>query len=124
MTSVLRKILGPKSKYDPTIPYTYMGKINMLSGSDFEPIYVHCFADTLCGLVEYLKKYEVNADEVELYEVSSKGEKKIKKELCLSSTRQWLGRPEICHSLEGHYKGHINETCCSFRDRDRRGSGL
>lgn len=124
MLNVLRGFLGPKSKYDPSLPYTYMAKINMLSGSEFEPLYIDCFADTLCGLVEYLKKYEINADEVELFEVTSHEERMIKKELCLNDKNEWLSRPEICHSLEGRYKGHINEKCCSFRDRDRQGEGL
>jgi len=124
MTSILRKFLGPKSKYNPTIPYTYMGKINIFHGSDIEPLYIHCFADTLCGLVDYLKEYRVSADEVDLYEITRKGETKVRKELCLDKNNEWLGRPEICHSLEGNYKGHIDEKRCSFRDRHRQGSGL
>jgi hypothetical protein len=83
MTSLIRKFLGPKSKYDPTIPYTYMGKVNIFHGSDIEPLYMHCFADTLCGLVEYLNEHQIQAEEVELYELTNKGEKKVKKSLCL-----------------------------------------
>jgi len=124
MTSLIRKFLGPKSKYDPTIPYTYMGKVNIFHGSDIEPLYMHCFADTLCGLVEYLNEHQIQADEVELYELTNKGEKKVKKSLCLDKKNQWLTRPAICHSLEGNYKGHIDEKRCSFRDRSRRGGGL
>ena len=124
MTNILRKFLGPESKYDPTIPYTYLAKINIFYGSDIEPLYVDCFADTLCGLVEYLNKYDIKADEVELFEVTREGETKVRKELCLDKNKKWLKRPEICHSLEGNYKGHIDEKRCSFRDRDRQGCGL
>ena len=124
MTSTLRKFLGPKSKYDPTIPYTYMAEINIFYGSDIEPLYINCFADTLCGLVAYLNKYKINADEVDLYEITGKGQSKVRKELCLDKNNEWLSRPEICHSLEGNYKGHIDEKRCSFRDRSRQGSGL
>ncbi|MFC2124408.1 hypothetical protein ACFLU5_06320 [Bacteroidota bacterium] len=122
--SVIRKLLGPKSKYDPTIPYTYMAEINVFPEQDLEPLYVNCYSDTLCGLVEYLAKYKIDVEEVELYEVTQKGEEKIKKELCLDSNNTWLSRPEICHSLEGHYKGHIDEKRCSYRDRSREGGGL
>lgn len=124
MIKLIRKFLGPKSKYDPTIPYTYLAKVNILYGSDLEPMYVDCFADTLCGLVEYLSKYQISADEVELYEVRREGEFVIRKELCLDKNRNWLQRPAICHALEGHYKGHIDERRCSYRDRDRTGCGL
>ena len=122
--SILRKILGPKSKYDPTIPYTYKAEIDVLRGNEAEPILVHCFADTLCGLVEYLKEQNVEADEVDLFEITHERETKVRKELCLEENNEWLGRPEICHSLEGNYKGHIDEKRCSYRDRDRQGSGL
>jgi len=123
--SIVSKILGPKSKYDPSIPYTYMAEINVLGGDEeLEPLNVQCFSDTLCGLVEYLAKYMIEVDEVELYEVTQEGENKIKKELCLDDNNNWLSRPQICHSLEGYYKGHIDEKRCSYRDRNRDGGGL
>ncbi len=53
--NIARKILGPKSKYDSTIPYTYKAEINVLQGVEADPLFIQCFADTLCGLVEYLK---------------------------------------------------------------------
>ena len=122
--NVVRKILGPKSKYDPTIPYTYKAEINVLQGVDADPLFIQCFADTLCGLVEYLKEHNYIADEVALYEITLEGETEVKKELCLSKKGEWLSRPAICHSLEGNYRGHIDEKRCSYRDRDRKGSGV
>lgn len=124
MKTLIRKMLGPKSKYDPAIPYTYMAKINVFHGSDIEPLYIHCFADTLCGLVDYLSEYNVGSEEVDLFEINRSEEKSIKKEFCLDKSNRWLRRPAICHSLEKHYQGHIDEKRCSFRDRDRRGAGL
>lgn len=121
---IIRKFLGPKSKYDPTIPYTYKAEIDVLQGHGSEPGYVHCYADTLCGIVDYLKEQNIDADEVEIYEVTREGETKIRKELCLDENKEWITRPEICHSLEGNYKGHIDEKRCSYRDRHREVSGL
>lgn len=31
---LVRKIIGPKSKYDKTIPYTYMAKVPIIEGDD------------------------------------------------------------------------------------------
>ena len=122
--NIIRKILGPKSKYDPTIPYTYKAEINVLQGVEADPLFIQCFADTLCGLVEYLDEHNYASDEVTLYEITTKREEKIRKELCVNKKGEWLSRPAICHSLEGNYRGHIDEKRCSYRDRDRQGSGL
>ena len=121
---IIRKILGPKSKYDPTIPYTYKAEINVLQGVEADPLFIQCFADTLCGLVAYLDEHNYASDEVTLYEITTKREEKIRKELCVNKKGEWLSRPAICHSLEGNYRGHIDEKRCSYRDRDRQGSGL
>ncbi len=122
--NIARKILGPKSKYDSTIPYTYKAEINVLQGVEADPLFIQCFADTLCGLVEYLKEHNYEAGEVTLYEITLKGETEIRKELCINKKGEWLSRPAICHSLEGNYRGHIDEKRCSYRDRDRKGSGV
>ena len=122
--NIIRKILGPKSKYDHTIPYTYKAEINVLQGVEADPLFIQCFADTLCGLIGYLDEHNYASDEVSLYEITIKGEAKIRKELCINKKREWLSRPAICHSLEGNYRGHIDEKRCSYRDRDRQGSGL
>ena len=122
--NVIRKVLGPKSKYDPTIPYTYKAEINVLQGVKTEPLFIQCFADTLCGLLDYLKEHNYEANEVALLEITLKGETEIRKELCVNKKGEWLSRPAICHSLEGNYLGHIDEKSCSYRDRDRQGSGL
>ncbi len=51
---IIRKFLGPKSKYNKSLPYTYMAKVPIIEGDD--ELFSHYFADTICGLVEYLAK--------------------------------------------------------------------
>lgn len=38
--NIIRKILGPKSKYDSTIPYTYKAEINVLQGVEADPLFI------------------------------------------------------------------------------------
>jgi hypothetical protein len=120
---ILRKILGPRSKYIKSIPYTYEARVDELGGQGEEPMYSYYYADTICGLLEYLKKSEVAPGDVEIFEVYQKGENKIKTKYCLDKNNQWLTRPKICQSLHDHYIGHIDEDHCAYRDRNRRGSG-
>ncbi|MFQ5584477.1 MAG: hypothetical protein ACE5GL_08600 [Calditrichia bacterium] len=126
---VIRKILGPRSKYDRSLPYTYMARVPLLEGE--KELYSHYFSDTICGLVEYLDKNNIEPDEVELFGVYLKKEIPLEKEYCLSAEGRWLRRPEICRSLEEHYKqtlehrykGHVEKEICDFDDRDRSGDG-
>ncbi len=120
---VVKKIIGPKSKYDKRLPYTYEAKIDMLHGYSDKPVYDYYFADTICGLVEYLHENAIQPEDVTLYEVYRDGEFEVKKEFCLTPTGGWLKRPDICKSMKKHYRGHSNEKTCAFRDRDRQGSG-
>ena len=127
--SFIRKVLGPLSKYDKSLPYTYMAKVPAIEGD--EELYSYYFADTICGLIEYLENHEIGPEGVELFGLYLKKEIPLEKEHCLSSNQQWLNRPEICRSLEAHYKktleesykGHVEKEACSFEDRNRRGRG-
>lgn len=122
---VLRKILGPQSKYDKTIPYTYFAKVTVFEDDDESAHYY--FSDTICGLVEYLDEHNIKPDEVELFGCYLKKEIPIDKKYCLSEDGKWLKRPDICSSLEAHYqktmeeqyKGHTALGSCSFEDRER-----
>ena len=49
---ILKKFVGPVSKYDDTIPYTYIAKVKILDRDD--DLVNHYFADTICGVIEYL----------------------------------------------------------------------
>lgn len=126
---IIRKFIGPKSKYDKTIPYTYSAKVKIIEGD--ENLVNHYFADTICGLIEYLDENNISPSEVELFGCYLNKEIPLDKKYCTSENGQWLKRPDICHSLETHYKdsmeeqykGHVELGECSYEDRDRKGSG-
>ena len=117
------------SKYDSSIPYTYIAKVKIFDRDD--DLVNHYFADTICGVIEYLAANNILPEDVELFACYQKKEIPIDKKYCLSEEGKWLERPEICHSLEEHYKqtmeeqykGHVELGDCSFDDRDREGSG-
>ena len=44
---IVNKIIGPLSKYDKSLPYTYMTKVAVVKGDDELANYY--FADTICG---------------------------------------------------------------------------
>lgn len=127
--NIIREILGPKSKYDKSLPYTYLAKVPIIEGDD--ELFSHYFADTICGLVEYLDERKIIPEEVELYGLYKKNEIKLDKTICTDSMGNWLLRPEICIALENHfektkdqlYKGHRELEECSFDDRERQGEG-
>lgn len=118
--SLFEKMLGPRSKYDKSIPYTYEARIRILEGSEEYNSY---FADTICGLVEYLHRHDIQPGEVQIVEVYQDQEFPVDATRFTSADNQWLFRPNICRAFEDHYKGHIQEDTCSFKDRDRQGSG-
>jgi hypothetical protein len=121
--SILRRFLGARSKYIKEIPFTYEARVDEFHGLADKPMYSYYYADTICGLLDYLKKNEVAAEDVEIFEVYQKGEQRIRTNFCLSKRKEWLGRPQICKSLHDQYIGHIDEDHCAYRDRDRQGSG-
>ena len=122
---IVRKILGPKSKYDKSIPYTYFAKVQIVEGDEY--LVHHYFSDTICGLIEYLDENNIGPGEVELFGCYLKKEIPIDKKYCLSEDGKWLKRPNICNSLETYYKqtmeeqykGHVALGDCSFDDRNR-----
>lgn len=126
---IVRKILGPKSKYDKSLPYTYMARVPALE--DDKDLYNFYFADTICGLIDYLNEQEIGPEEVEILGLYKKEEIPLEIKNCISSDGKWLSRPEICRSLEEQYrkileeryKGHVELDTCSFDDRERKGSG-
>lgn len=118
--SLYEKIIGPKSKYDKSIPYTYEARICIIEGRDEYNSY---FADTICGLVEYLHQNGIKPDEVQIIEVYQERELPINVKFFTTADNQWLFKPDICHSFEKHYKGHIKENTCTFKDRDCKGRG-
>ena len=123
----VRNIIGPLSKYDKSLPYTYSAEVRAIEGDD--ELLSHYFADTICGLVEYLDNHNIAPSNVELFGLYLENEIPLEKERVISPNGEWLSRPDICRALEEHYKktlderykGHIDKGECSFEDRDREG---
>jgi hypothetical protein len=122
-------ILGPSSKYDHSLPYTYKARVLPIEGVD--DIYDDCFSDTICGLLEYLEKSNITPDAVQLFGIYRGKELPLDIRFCLTPDGQWLERPEICHSLEEHfhatleeqYRGHVEHGSCEYEDRKRKAVG-
>jgi len=129
--NVASKLFGPKSKYDKSLPYTYMAKIDVLNGQSEEPVYDYYFADTICGLIEYLDEHDVHSDEIVVTGLYQSEEHELDKKVFSDRNGKWLKRPLLCRSIETHYektkdefyKGHVDEGECCFEDRERQGSG-
>jgi len=117
---LIEKILGPKSKYDKSLPYTYEARVCIIEGSEEYNSYL---SDTICGLVEYLHRSGVKPGEVQIFEVYQEQEFPIDAQRFTTPDQQWLFKPDICRAFEDHYKGHIHADTCSFHDRDGKGSG-
>jgi hypothetical protein len=113
--SIVSKLIGPQSKYDKSIPYTYEARVPVIEGEEAYNSYIE---DTICGLISCLDKHEIAHDEVTIYEIFEQEEKIIDHHLYVSKEGRWLTKPELCQSFKEHYKGHIFEGGCSFEDRD------
>lgn len=118
--SLIRKILGPKSKYDKSLPYTYEARIPIIEGDEEHNSY---FSDTICGLIEHLHEKGVMPDEVRIFEIFQGQETPIDSKLYTTADNKWILKPEVCESFKEHYPGHIHEGSCSFEDRERKVSG-
>ena len=125
---IIRKFLGPKSKYDKSLPYTYLAKEAIIKG---DILYSYYYSDTLCGLIEHLDIKDVLPKEVEIYALYKGKEKKLDKTIFLDNNNEWLFRPGLCRKLEEYfektndtlYMGHKELETCAFDDRDRTGEG-
>ncbi|MDP2759285.1 MAG: hypothetical protein Q8O64_02605 [Sideroxyarcus sp.] len=118
--SLVEKILGPKSKYDKSLPYTYEARVRILEGSEEYNSYL---AATICGLLEYLQENNIKPDEAQIFEVYQEQELLVDTRLFTTPDRQWLAKPDLCRAFEEHYPGHIQADGCSFEDRDGKGIG-
>ena len=118
--SILRNVLGPKSKYDRRLPYTYEAKVVVTGVPGMTQSWVD---DTLCGLLEKLAEEGVEPSEATLREVRPEGEVPILVEHCLGADGRWLRRPEACCVFEERYAGHERTGRCNYRDRGRAADG-
>lgn len=126
---LLKKVLGPLSRYDRSLPYTYVAKYAAVEGD--EDSFLYYFSDTICGLIETLESRGLAPDTVQLFGIYEKEDIPIPTGPCLGPDGRWLNRPDICRSLEEQfehtrderYRGHVENGPCSFDDRDRDGEG-
>jgi len=124
--SIINSLVGPKSKYDPSIPYTYEARIDPLDGLGDDDTLQYYYSDTLCGLIYYLDDHNIAPEEVQLFAVFEDEEILIDSEPMIRE-KKWLKRPQLCRSLENHYqntqlkqfKGHEMHSDCSYTDRDK-----
>lgn len=114
------RLLGPPSKYVRELPYTYEARVSVLEWDD---AYNSYYSDTICGLIDFLRQKNIRPDQVTLIEVFQDHESEVETCWCLDSHEMWLTCPKLCHSLQGHYRGHIDDSKCSFRDRNRMAFG-
>lgn len=114
------RLIGPHSKYDHSLPYTYEARVSVMEWDD---AYNSYFSDTVCGLIDFLREKNVSPQQVTIYEIYQDHEEAVKTCLCLNNHDLWLARPKLCKSLQNHYKGHIDDGHCSFQDRSRTAYG-
>ncbi len=118
--SVLQSILGPKSKYDHRLPYTYEARVTVTGVQGMTESYI---SDTLCALLERLSDEKAERAEVTILEIRPEGEFPVLLEHCVDADGKWLRRPEACRSFEKHYAGHEKTGRCCYRDRTRKTEG-
>jgi hypothetical protein len=128
---IVETVMGPRSKRDKGLPYTYEAWIDILGGRGSEPVYDHYFSNTICGLIDYLDEMGILPDEVRLYGVYRGRKTRLDNDVFTTGEGGWLKRPDLCLTLEKFYRqtrdeayrGHFAEGWCLFEDRDRSGAG-
>jgi hypothetical protein len=110
----LVRLLG--SKYDDALPYAYEAVIYPLGEDD--SIRVSYVADTICGLVNFLKKRREDPEGIKLFEVFRGKEVPIPEKCYLGEDGKWLPRRKLCNPMTRRYGEQMNETNCRFRDRN------
>jgi hypothetical protein len=128
---IVETVLGPRSKRDWGLPYTYEAWVDILDGQGREPVYDYFFSSTICGLVLHLDDMELRPEDVRLYGVYRGRKTRLTRELLTTADGSWLMRPELCRKLEEYfkhtgdecYRGHVERGSCAFEDRDRSGLG-
>ncbi|HHP7242798.1 MAG TPA: hypothetical protein ACFCUD_14065 [Cyclobacteriaceae bacterium] len=123
--SIIKTFVGPNSKYNKSLPFTYEARVKALETDD--TVINHFYADTLCALVDYVRISEIEPEEVNLFAVYQKKEIFIDSKPLLDESGKWLKRPFLCRSLEDHYnktlkeqyQGHKLKEDCAYVDRDK-----
>ena len=129
--SILRKWLGPPSRYQRDIPHTYEARTDALRGQGTTPEIQSTFCETLCGLVEVLGARGFDPDEVEVFAVFHHQTVPLDISMLCDVAGRWMVRPSLCRALEqlyeatgdDRYRGHVEASACRYEDRSRRGIG-
>ncbi|MDP6978459.1 MAG: hypothetical protein QF570_07645 [Myxococcota bacterium] len=114
---IVRRIVGPRSKYIKDLPYTYEATVTTNEELDVKFTLV---SDTVCGLVEHLKGDGVEARDVEIREIREASETLIEQSLYAEEDGTWRMRPNICRAFEQQYPGHVRTNDCTFQDRSKK----
>ena len=123
---IIKKVIGAHSKYDKTLPYSYMAKHYIIDGN--EDLCQYYYGDTICSLLEHLTKHDIKPSETDLYSLYNNYKVKLDKKICSANEDKWLLKPLLCVELEKHYqktkdelyKGHVAAGDCSFEDREEK----
>ena len=98
-----------------TYPYTYQAVINILDGDD--SIQVSHFADTICGLITFLKMRGEDPGRTKIYEIYQ-GQKTLVPIQCyLGEGGLCYSRQELCHPMSSRYGEPGREGSCPFQGR-------
>lgn len=97
-------------------PYTYQAVINILGGTNDE-LQVSYFADTICGLVNHLKKHREDPASARLFEVYRGRETLIPSWCYIGKDGKWLPRRALCYPMTTRYGEPSREGSCPFRYR-------
>ena len=115
--NLIKKIIGPKSKYDKGLPYTYEAKVACWDGADEYNSY---FSDTICGVISYLEKKNIRPVDARVFEIYGNQETEMDVASYSYSEQDWFKHNDVCQSFcKNRYPGHVSLTDCSFSDRDR-----
>jgi hypothetical protein len=116
--NLLDRVLGPESKYDRRLPYTYEARVAGAPGATTSWV-----CDTLCGLLEKMAEEKVAPAEAVILEIRPEGEVPVPVPRCLAADGSWLRRPEACRVFEELFTGHEKSGRCGYRDRSREADG-
>ena len=121
---IIQKAFKFSSKYNKSLPYTYLAKLYIIEGD--EDLCHYFYGDTICSLIAHLEKENISPEEVHIYSLYDDNEIELNKDIFTSEENDWLLKPYLCRALEDHYdetkdelyKGHCEDGECSFEDRD------
>ncbi len=104
------------SRYEDTLPYAYEAVIYPLKEDD--SIRISYVADTICALINFLKKCTEDPAGIKLFEVFRDKEVPIPETCYLGKNGGWLPKRQLFYPRTKRYGEPMNATNCRFCDRD------